>query len=95
MDNSSDTVLTKQSCCSSQNHFAVSHVLAGLFDDCVMQNHMKNKMAASILFVGQMTARLQASICCEKDGKEVKTKDFNLAEEGTIPAGYYLIEALW
>ena len=41
-------------------------------------------MAASWTNNGQVTGHF-ASICNEKHGKEAKTKDFSLAEEGSFP----------
>ena len=60
MDNSSDTVLTKK----SYSSFAVSICTAAIFLlykklHHQMQNHVRNKMAASIRkFVGGMTAKI-------------------------------------
>ena len=72
--------------------FAISLVVEAMFDDWVIKTTSSNAESCEEQdggkhsFVEWKMAELQAifqTICCEKHGKEVKTKDFNLAEEGS------------
>ena len=75
--------------------FAVLHVLAVMFDDCVIKiissdAELREKQEGrKHSFVhrmndGRVTGHFLTT-CCEKHRKEAKTKDFNLAEEGSFP----------
>ena len=65
-----------------------------MFKDCIiktiplMQNHVRNKMAASNTSNdGRVTGRFSTR-CSDEHGKETKNKDFKLAEEATFPASF-------
>ena len=73
MDNSSDAVLIKQGRCPYKTGsllvlklFAVMHVLAAMFDDCVIKTissdveSLEEQDGSKYSFVGRMTAELQA-----------------------------------
>ena len=70
--------------------FAVLHALAAMFNDCVIKTissdaeSRKEQDGGKYLFVGRVTGHF-VSICNKKHGKEAKTKDFSLAEEGSFP----------
>ena len=71
--------------------FAVSHILAAMFDDCIIKTlsfdaeSREEQDGGKYSFVGQTTAELQAVFKLHVAGKEAKTKDFKLAEKGSFP----------
>ena len=65
-----------------------------MFNDCIIKTissdaELREEQGGSkYSFVGQMVAELQAILqvyVTKKHGKETKTKDFSLAEEGSFP----------
>ena len=64
-----------------------------MLDNCVIKTistdaeSREEQDGSKYSFVGRTTAELQAilQVCLEKYRKEAKTKDFNLAEEGSFP----------
>ena len=72
---------------------AVLHVLAAMFDDCIIQaissdaESREEQDGSKHSFSGQTVAELLAIFqlhVSKNQGKEVKTKDFNFAEEGNF-----------
>ena len=96
MDNSSDAVRPyKTGSMLVLKSFAVLHVLAAKFNNCIIKTILSDAKSCEeqdggkYSFLGRTTAELlailQVRICNEKHGKEAKTKDFSLAEEDSFP----------
>ena len=70
--------------------FAVLHVLAAMFNDCVIKTissdaeSREEQDGGKHSFVGQMTAKLQAILQVYVT-KKTEKKDFSLAKEGSFP----------
>ena len=64
-----------------------------MFNDCVIKTissdaeSCEEQNGSKYSFVGRTTAKLQAilQVYVTKHGKEAKTEDFSLAEEGSFP----------
>ena len=94
MDNSSDTVLTKQSC---SKLFAVSGILTAMFDDCVIktilldaESHEEQDGSKQFL-VGQTMAELQAIFqpqVTKNTEKKRKPKILTLLKKAAFPASF-------
>ena len=73
--------------------FAILHVLAAMFNDCIIKTILSNAESreeqdgGKHLFVGRTMAELQAilQVHVTKNRKGAKTKDLSLAEEGSFP----------